>query len=365
MNKFVERKNGGMKGGVMRRLVVALSAGLCASLRFGGALEAAEVVEKSPGYNAWPMIQAAGGKLICTYSRGSGHSIDEGRRDVFARVSADGGKTWSREVVVSANPDEGEVMIGKGIDSSGAALFWVRCLGKSRRHDLYRTTDGITFRKIASPSFDPFPMQVTDIVRVGRGLLCLWFQTNYKADGRSSWGTLESSDDGLTWTQKTVERDLGLPDLPTEPSFVNLGNGHLLGIARLEITRKEGGRQFQLTSTDGGRSWQKAKTNIDDIFISTPSLVFDGETGLVYNYYYQRGAGKLKQRVVCATEIFDRPECWPEPTVVARGHEERPYDAGNVNATVLDGAHCLAYYYGTRTNAAVYVEILKRNGSLR
>ena len=37
------------------------------------------VVSEVPGYNAWPMIQAVGDKLICTYSRGSGHSIGEGR----------------------------------------------------------------------------------------------------------------------------------------------------------------------------------------------------------------------------------------------------------------------------------------------
>lgn len=48
------------------------------------------IVEDRSGYNAWPMIQTVGDKLICTYSRGSGHSIGEGRRDAFARVSKDG-----------------------------------------------------------------------------------------------------------------------------------------------------------------------------------------------------------------------------------------------------------------------------------
>ena len=46
----------------------------------------ASVVENSPGYNAWPMIQAVDGRLICTYSRGSGHSIGEGRSPVPAHV---------------------------------------------------------------------------------------------------------------------------------------------------------------------------------------------------------------------------------------------------------------------------------------
>ena len=46
---------------------------------------------------------------------------------------------------------------------------------------------------------------------------------------------------------------------------------------------------------------------------STPSLIYDPKTGLVSNYYYQRGVKKLKRRVVDAAFIFDRPESWPEP----------------------------------------------------
>ena len=46
----------------------------------------AAVVENAPGYNAWPMIQAVDGKLICTYSRGSGHSIGEDGTQTDAAV---------------------------------------------------------------------------------------------------------------------------------------------------------------------------------------------------------------------------------------------------------------------------------------
>ncbi|MBO7656002.1 MAG: hypothetical protein J6U40_13880, partial [Kiritimatiellae bacterium] len=35
---------------------------------------ALSVVQDVPGYNSWPMIQAAGGKLICAYSKGSAHT---------------------------------------------------------------------------------------------------------------------------------------------------------------------------------------------------------------------------------------------------------------------------------------------------
>ena len=103
-------------------------------------------------------------------------------------------------------------------------------------------------------------MQITDIFPVGKGLMCLWFATDYSRDGRGSWGTLESTDDGATWTQRIVERELPLAELPTEPSVVAIGGGRLLGIARTEISGSKGGRQFQLVSIDDGETWSKFKT---------------------------------------------------------------------------------------------------------
>ena len=52
------------------------------------------MVQPPPGYNAWPMVQTLGGKAVCIYSRGSGHTVSEGARDAYARTSTDGGRTW-------------------------------------------------------------------------------------------------------------------------------------------------------------------------------------------------------------------------------------------------------------------------------
>ena len=111
----------------------------------------------------------------------------------------------------------------------------------------------------------------------------------------------------------------------------------------------------EITSTDSGATWTRTKTNITDVRESTPSLIFDTETGLVSNYYYQRGAKKLKRRVVDAAFIFDRPESWPEPDVLAEGGEARSYDAGNVKATVSGDRHFIALYSGTKSDCAVFV----------
>ena len=89
---------------------------------------------------------------------------------------------------------------------------------------------------------------------------------------------------------------------------------------------------------------------------STPSLVYDPRTGLLANYYYHRGARRLKRRVVDADFIFSRPTAWPEPETLAEGFEPRAYDAGNVNVTRLLGTtDCCAWYTGTTSNAAVVV----------
>ena len=311
------------------------------------------VVQGPPGYNSWPMVQALGESLVCAYSRGSAHTIDEGARGVFARVSRDGGRSWSSEICVTNDPSAGEVTIGKGLDESGAMLLWVRRWSVNpalRGHDLYRTTDGVSFAKIAAPDFSPMPMQVTDIFPVpGIGLMSLWFAGDYRVERGHAWGTLTSTDNGRTWKQRTVEADLDKADWPTEICAAPLGGGRILAIGRSE----NGGPQFQLTSVDGGTTWRRVHTNIADVSQSTPSLIFDPRTGLVANYHYERGARRMKRRVAPVADVFDHSVAWPDSDVLALGHEERPYDAGNVNATSLGGFHYLATYTGTSRDTAV------------
>ena len=312
------------------------------------------VVQDVPGYNSWQMIQALGSRLVCAYSRGSAHTIHEGKRDVFARFSDDGGKTWSKEITVASSPEYGEVTIGKGLDRDGAMLLWVRCWGgKKPHHELYRSKDGSSFEKISAPELSPLPMQITDVFEVpGVGLMSLWFSGTYRKDLSHAWGTLVSADNGRTWKQNIIEKDLAKDEWPTEQSAVHLGGGRILGIAR-----SEGGAkcQFQLTSLDGGRTWRKEKTNISDVLESTPSLVLDRRSGTLSNYYYQRGAKKLKRRVVNAGWIFGRPLEWPEPETIAVGGEARAYDAGNVSTAVIGKTHYPAFYSGSTSDTTVFV----------
>jgi len=323
------------------------------------ALAQPQVVQDVSGYNSWPMIQALGDKLVCAYSRGTAHSIAEDARAVYARTSTDNGKTWTTETVVANTPGYGEVTVGKGLDATGAMLLWVRRIGKDWNHDLYRTTDGVTFTRVATPKLAVTPMQITDVFSVPEvGLMALWFAGPYDDSAGHSWGTLTSRDDGATWTQTAIESALPKSEWPTEPSAVYLGEGRILAIARTE----EGGvyttrSQFQLVSTDYGATWTRSKTNIGDVSCSTPSLVLDAKTGLLSNYYYQRGHGVLWRRVVAPDSVFDHPLHWPLPEAVATG-SRITFDAGNVNATTSGGTHVLAFYSGKAPDTAILVSAL-------
>jgi hypothetical protein len=315
------------------------------------------VVQNVSGYNSWPMMQAIGEKLVCVYSRGAGHTIGEDSRAVYARTSTDGGKTWTPETVVANTPGAGEVAVGKGLDATGAMLLWVRRIGAGWDHDLYRTTDGVTFTLVATPKLAVKPMQITDVFAVPTvGLMALWFGGNYADDESHSWGTLTSSDNGATWTQTPIESGLTKAQWPTEPAAVYLGDGKILAIARTEQAGATSARsQFQMVSSDYGATWTRAQTNIGDVLISTPSLILDAKTGLLRNYYYQRGKGGiLRRRVVDPGSVFGNPLHWPASEAVATG-SQNTIDAGNVNTTVIGDTHYLSFYSGKTPDTAVLV----------
>ena len=115
-------------------------------------------------------------------------------------------------------------------------------------------------------------------------------------------------DNGRTWEQKTVEAGLEKGELPTEQSAVYLGNGRILALARTEDGGASTASQFQLASTDDGATWTRVRTNIRDVQASTPSLIYDAEKGLVYNYYYERGR-KVINRRAARPRLLQRHAC--------------------------------------------------------
>jgi hypothetical protein len=234
-------------------------------------------------------------------------------------------------------------------------LLWVRRIGKGEwHHDLYRSTDGVSFNLVATPKLAVKPMQITDIFAVPKvGLMALWFAGDYGDKPTNAWGTVTSNDDGATWTQTTIESELPKAQWPTEPAAVYLGEGKILAIARTET----GPTQWQLVSIDYGATWKRTPTNIGDIKASTPSLILDAKTGLLSNYHFQRGKGLLRRRVVDPQRIFDHPGSWPVSEVVAIGSTST-WDSGNANATLIGDTHHVSFYSGKAPDTSVLVSVL-------
>ena len=314
-------------------------------------------VETAPGYHSWPMLQYSGALLCCVYSSGTAHRIEESCRNTFLKISSDHGCSWSEAVPFSASADYGDVPVAKGCDGEGNGLFFIRRFPSrdplGRHHDLYKVDKTGSVSLLAQLTLSPEPMQITDIFSVpGAGLMALYFATSYNEKG-NSWGVLTSCDDGRTWIQRTVEADLPLCELPTEPSAVYCGGGRIIAVARTE-NKGTDACQFQLESDDSGKTWRRSRTNIQDVSQSTPSLIFDPRTGLISNYYFERGKGLLKRRCTPLDAVWNASLCWSEPEILCRASQYE-YHAGNVNAAGAADHHYIAFYSGTFSDTGVFV----------
>ena len=346
-----------VEGGIVSFTLPPHSAAGIRVSRFAGMAET-RVVAREPGrYESWPFVETLGSRIVVAYSDGERHNAGERGRGVLAKVSDDGGGTWSEPVAVVRSPDLGASAVGKGRDNEGRMLLWTRVYGGEKPgFTLFRTADGRAFERVSHLPFFGRGPQIMDVVNVDGRLVSLFFTGDYKTPETFSWGVLSSDDDGATWTHRTVESGMPLAEWPTEPSAVHLGNGRILAIGRTEV---DGGRLFSLVSEDGGETWTKSRTNIGDVMRSTPTLLFDPETGLVTLYYYERGRRLLKRRMASAEYVFADPDAWPEPEIVAIGDESRATDAGNPNAAVLGRRHLVVWYSGPkRPDATVYVTTL-------
>jgi hypothetical protein len=320
---------------------------------------AAVQVQSGNAYNSWPMIVAVGSNLVCAYSRGAQHGQPDTTRAIYSSTSTDGGATWSASTLKIDNAGLDDSTVGIGLDSSNNILLWTRqdTSGNVETQSLYKSTDGgSTFTLFSSPTFAVPPIQITNIFAVPTvGLMALWHGAS---DGSSvAWGTVKSTDNGATWTQAVVQTSLTTDTWPVEITAQYIGSGQIIAIGRTNSSNATTIKsQFQLTSTDYGVTWTKAATNVTDVTTSTPSLIYDSGTGLLSLYYYRRGLlASLRRRDVLASTIFSAPMSWPDPVVIAVGTTSLT-EAGNVDATALNGKHIAAFYSGPDGgNPAIYV----------
>lgn len=303
-------------------------------------------------YKAWPFVGKVGDKAICVYSIGLAHE-DNTTPDIYCKLSKNG-VIWSPEKKIISTSIR-DTVTGKGYDDNGDFVFWVRKGspgGENTVHDLYKTSDGYTFELVASPTFEKVPSHIGDIVNVPNvGMFAFW--NDVKAAGSRSWGYVKSTDNGETWAQTVVETDLQIYECPMEMSPVYLGDGKILVMGRQESSSSYG--MFQIQSEDYGDTWEKGSTNITDIVLSTPSVLYNN--GTLSLYYFQRGVGALRLRTASPETIWNNPTSWPDSSIIAHGTTSGQ-DTGNVNACQFGDIQIAGFYSGDSTNTGIYATIV-------
>lgn len=302
-------------------------------------------VSTDDGYNAFPFIGVVKDKLVCVYSVGKNHT-DNTSVDIFAKTSPNG-VIWSKAKKIISTENVRDTITGLGHDSLGIIYFWNRKgtpVNADCSFDLYKTSDGIVFTKKSSPVFDIKPSHIGDALHIPT-LGVISFYNTYRAT-RNSYGYVLTKDGGETWSQIEIASPTTQSDTPTEIYGVYIGDGKIIALGRSE----DSAAMFQIQSNDYGKTWETKKTNITDVYLSTPTLIY-GDDGYITVYYYNRADGKLKKRRAIASTVFENPSSWGEPSNIASGAVGQ--DAGNANSVKFNGNNIIAYYSGTDTETSV------------
>lgn len=302
-------------------------------------------VTTDDGYNAFPFIGTVNNKLVCVYSIGKSHT-DNTNVDIFAKTSPNG-VIWSKAKKIISTENVRDTITGLGHNSLGVIYFWNRKgtpVNADCSFDLYKTSDGINFTKKSSPVFDIKPSCIGDALHIPTVGVISFYNT-YRAN-RNSYGYVLTKDDGETWSQIEIASPTTQSDTPTEISGTYIGDGKILALGRSE----DSAAMFQIQSSDFGKTWETKITNITDVYLSTPTLIYDDD-GYITVYYYNRADGKLKKRKAIASTVFESATSWGEPSNIASGSVGQ--DAGNANSVKFNNNIIVVYYSGTDTETSV------------
>lgn len=302
-------------------------------------------VTTDDGYNAFPFIGTVNNKLVCVYSIGKNHT-DNTNVDIFVKTSPNG-VIWSKAKKIISTENVRDTITGLGHDSLGIIYFWNRKgtpVNADCSFDLYKTSDGIKFIKKSSPAFDIKPSHIGDALHIPTVGVISFYNT-YRAN-RNSYGYVLTKDGGETWSQVEIANPSTQSDTPTEISGTYIGDGKILALGRSE----DSAAMFQIQSSDFGKTWETKITNITDVYLSTPTLIYDDD-GYITVYYYNRADGKLKKRKAIASTVFESATSWGEPSNIASGSVGQ--DAGNANSVKFNNNIIVVYYSGTDTETSV------------
>ena len=303
-------------------------------------------------YSAWPFIGLSEDKLVCIYTVADQH--DATASSLYMKSSLDG-LNWSDGIEIFKDKTGVKGITGIGYDNDGNMLLWYRNGSpavETSTFELFKI-DGDNITLVSSPNLDVKGGHIGNIVRTPNNEL--WAFYNTYADFRS-WGYVKSADNGLTWEQVEVEKDIYKAACPAELECAFISDDKILVLGRKDVADASVS-MFQIESSDYGKTWDKKYTNIMDAYASSPSVIFDRETGKICLYYFSRDLGELRQRIVNIEDVWNNPQNWNKATVLT-SESASGVDTGNVKTVLYNGSHICTYYAGNSTTTGVYGVVL-------
>lgn len=227
--------------------------------------------DNNPRNSEGDFIRLANGQWMFVYTHFSGGSSDHAAAYLAARISNDGGRTWSQDEQVVV-PNEGGMNVMSvsllRLRSNRIALFYLRKHSLEDCRPVMRVSEdeGKTWSEPIQIIREPvgyYVMNNDRVIQTSTGRLiapvALHNLPGYeKPDWTGKITTYHSDDEGRTWQRSKSllvgKRPDGSREIVQEPGVVELRDGRLM-----MWMRTNGGSQFVCYSTDHGGHWTEPR----------------------------------------------------------------------------------------------------------
>ncbi|MEZ0275743.1 MAG: exo-alpha-sialidase, partial [Roseimicrobium sp.] len=270
------------------------------------------------------LTKLADGSMMAVYSTPSSYYAKAGQTWIAARITKDGGKTWSteREIARHADSQASHPSVLRTRDGAIHVFYLAFKTWKWKdlnptpeaQSDVYttRSTDGGVTWTEPQQIFDGYSGATNGAIETRDGKIIVPYSHYVNDPGRLVSRVSISADGGKTWTlgQPIDIGGAGDHEGALEPSLLELKDGRVWMLIR---TSRE--QFWDSYSTDGGATWTVAKAGN----IESPSApghmtrLADDRIALVWN---KRGKNR---RELYLSMSSDEGSTWSAPVALARG----------------------------------------------
>lgn len=300
--------------------VLIFSAACALSAKSGGGIFTMIVCpagDQRPRNSEGDVIKLRDGRLLLAYGEFVGvDGSDFGAARISAKISRDGGHSWSAPFVLM--PNQGKMNVTAPsllrLKSGKVALAYMLRNSQSDSQIWFRTSSDETknwsepVRINAQQGYWGTNNARLIQLRSGRIIAPLWFVNDWNQSHHTKGVVAYSDDEGRSWKQGGV---VDIPQGPRgadEPGVVQLRDGQLLMIIRSDL-----GHIFRSRSTDGGMHWSAAEaTNLDSP--TAPATIVriprTGDLLLIWNNH-KPGAAHMEDRFPLSSAVSsDEGSTW-------------------------------------------------------